>query len=170
MAVAPALGDFENVVGFQAIDHEVAVETGTEDFLGNLMTACAFAGTDDINSGLLAAEDPQPGVQATDAPAGFIGMHDVALPEGLDEQFIGGLGQVGEALLGADEGGGADFQLAVGLQEVADLAVTDAEAVLHLGGHGQDYGAEGVAGGADGVGSLIGVAALPVLAAARAIA
>src|ERR1017187_3971675 len=118
MAVAPALGDFENVIRFQAVDHEVAVEIGAEHLLRNLMTACAFAGTDDINGGLLAAEDPQPGAETTDAPAGFIGMNDVALPQGLDEQFVGGFGQVGEALLGANESGGTDFQLAVGLQEV----------------------------------------------------
>ena len=80
MAVAPALGDFEDVVAFQAIDHEVAVEVGAEDFLGDLMTAGAFAGADDVDGGLLAAEDPQPGAETADAPAGFIGMDDVALP------------------------------------------------------------------------------------------
>jgi hypothetical protein len=42
--------------------------------------------------------------------------------------------------------------------------------VLHLGGHGQDDGAERVAGSAEGIGGLFRVSSLPVLAAAEAVA
>jgi hypothetical protein len=59
-------------------------------------------------------------------------------------------------------------QIAAGGEEVADLAIADAEAVLHLGGHGQDDGPKRVAGSAEGIGGLVGVPSLPVLAAAGA--
>ena len=60
MAVAAALGDVENVVTFQSIDDEIAVEVGTEDVLRHAMSAGTLAGADDIDGGLFAAEDPQP--------------------------------------------------------------------------------------------------------------
>src|SRR5262249_41937257 len=170
VAVAAALGHLEDVIRLEAIDHEVAVEVGAENVMGHAMATGALAGADDVDRGGLAAEDPQPGVESAHAPAGLVGMDDMALAKGFQEQFIRGPGQVGEALLGTDEGTGADLQVAVGLQEVADLAVADAEAVFHLGGHGQDDGAEGIASGADGVGGLLGVPSLPVLAAAGAVA
>ena len=134
--------------------------------MGHAMAAGALAGADDVDRGDLAAEDPQPGAESAHTPAGLVGMDDMALAQGFQEEVIRGPGQVGEALLGTDEGTGADVEVAVGLQEVTDLAVADAEAVFHLGGHGQDDGAEGIAGGADGVGDLLGVPSLPVLAAA----
>ena len=101
MPVATALGDFQDIVAFQAIDHEVAIEVWTEDVFGNLVTACALARANDVDGDCLTAEDPQPGILAADAPAGFIGMDNVALPQGFPQQVIGWLGQVGEALLGA---------------------------------------------------------------------
>ena len=153
----------------QAIDDEVAVEVGAEDVFGDL-DGRGPAGADGVDGDVLVAEDPQPGVEAADAPAGFVGMDDVAAAQGIDEQVVGGPGQVGEALLGADEGGRADFEIAVGAEEVADLAIGDAEAMLEFGGHGQDDGAEGVAGGADGIGGLLGMPALPALAAAGTVA
>jgi hypothetical protein len=42
--------------------------------------------------------------------------------------------------------------------------------MFHLGGHGQDVGAQRVAGGADGIGSLLGMSALPALPAGGASA
>ena len=114
VAIAAALDDVEDIVGFQAIDHEIAVEIGAENVLGNLMAASTGAGADGVDGGAFAAEDPQPGVEPADAPAGFVGMDDVALAQGVDEQVVGGLGQVGQSLLGADEGGGAHFELAIG--------------------------------------------------------
>ena len=80
------------------------------------MAAGALAGADGVDGGRFAAEDPQPGVEAADAPAGFVGMDDVALPQGFDEQVIGGPGQVGQALLGADEGRRGRLQMAVGVR------------------------------------------------------
>src|SRR2546426_345648 len=102
----------------------------------------AFAGAVDKDRGLLAAEDPQPGAETADAPAGFVGMDDMALTEGLDEQVVRRLGQGGHTLPGPDERARADFQVAVGPKEIADFAVTAAEAVFYLGGHGEHDGAE----------------------------
>ena len=68
MPVTTALCDFEDIVGFQAIDHEIAVEVGAENVRGNLVAAGAFARADDVDGGLLAAEDPQPGIESADAP------------------------------------------------------------------------------------------------------
>src|SRR5262249_38796030 len=115
------------------------------------------------------AEHPQPGVEAADSPAGLVNMDDMALPQGFEEQVVGGQGEVGQALLGADEGGRGYVETAVGGEEVSDLAIADTEAVFHLGGYGQDHGAEGVAGGTEGIGGLLGMPSLPVLAATGAI-
>jgi hypothetical protein len=122
----------------------------------------------DVDGRLGAAEDPQPGVEAADPPAGLVGVDDVALPQGFQEQVVGRSGQVGQALLGADEGGGGRVQTGVGGEEVGDLSIADAQAVFHLGGHAQDHGAEGVASGPAGIRGLLGVPSLPVLAAAGA--
>lgn len=37
-------------------------------------------------------EDPEPGIASTDAPAGLVGMNDVGVAEGIEEEFLGGLG------------------------------------------------------------------------------
>jgi len=60
--------------------------------------------------------------------------------KGFQEEFVGGLGQVGQALFRADEGAGTSFELAVGLEEIADFAIADAKTMLHFGSHGQDDG------------------------------
>src|SRR5271155_2375767 len=100
MPVAAALGDFEDIVGFQAIDHEITVEVGAENVVRDLVTAGTLTRANDIDGGQFAAEDPQPRVLAPDAPTGFVGMDDVALAEGFDEEVAGRFGQVGEALFG----------------------------------------------------------------------
>lgn len=68
------------------------------------------------------------------------------------------------ALVGAGEGGGRGVEAAVGFQEVADFAIGHAVAVLEFCGHGEHVGAEGVAGSAGGVGSLLGMTALDAAA------
>jgi hypothetical protein len=55
----------------------------------------------------LAGAYPQPGVEAPDPPARFIGMDDVALPPRFEEQFAGGSGKIRHALRGTNEDGGA---------------------------------------------------------------
>src|SRR5262249_7293251 len=84
---------------------------------------------DDIDGGRLTAEDPQPSVLAANAPARFIGMDYVALSQGFQQQVVGRLGQVGQALFRADEGSRAHFQLAVGLQKIGDAAITGGQPV-----------------------------------------
>ena len=42
VAVATAFGDFEHVVAFEAIDHQVAIELGAEDVFGELMAPGAI--------------------------------------------------------------------------------------------------------------------------------
>jgi len=87
----------------------------------------------------------------------------------LQECVIGGVGQVGQALPGANQGTRANFEGAVGLQVITDFVVADAQAMLHLGGHRQHVGAERVAGGAHGIGGLVGMSALPALPATRQV-
>jgi hypothetical protein len=76
------------------------------------VAACPLARADDIDGGRLTAEHPEPGVLAADAPTGFISMDDLALPQGFQQQVVGGLGQVGQALFGANEGRGGHVQTA----------------------------------------------------------
>jgi hypothetical protein len=97
-------------------------------------------------------------------------VDDVTLPQRFDKHLVRGPGQVGQALLGANEGSGGHMQVGIGGEEFADLPIADAEAMFHLGGHGQDQGAEGVTGSAEGIGGLFGMASLPVLPAARTVA
>src|SRR3990167_9320812 len=127
MAIALAFGVTEKFIGFAAIDDEVAVEVGAENFLRHIAAAAVANGVD---GGVLAGEDPQPGVGAADAPAGLVGVDDLGPPESIEEQIVGGTGQVGQAFLGADERRRTNFQVAVRLQEVADFAIADAESML----------------------------------------
>jgi hypothetical protein len=120
VAVAAALGDVEHVVAFQAVHYQVDIEVRTEDVLGNLVATGTHTGPDHVDGCRFAAEDPQPGVEASDSPAGFVGMNDVALPQRFQEQVVGGPGQVSQALLGADEGGRSHVQIGVGDEEVTN--------------------------------------------------
>jgi hypothetical protein len=43
-----------------------------------------------IDGHVLVAEDPQPGIQTTNPPAGFIGMDDLGPAQGFDKQVISG--------------------------------------------------------------------------------
>jgi hypothetical protein len=54
-------------------------------------------------------------------------MNHVAAAQGVDEQVIGGLGQIRQTALGPDQSGRTDREVAAGLEEVADLAVGNAE-------------------------------------------
>jgi len=61
-------------------------------------------------------------------------------------------------------------EITIGFKEVADLAIRDTEAVLEFCGHRQNRGPKGVAGSADGIGSLLGMSALAIAATAGAVA
>src|SRR6185369_17963220 len=97
-----------------------------------------------IDGHIFIGEDPEPSVDGADAPASFIGMHNMAAPQGIDEKVVGGPSTLGEPLLGTDEGGWANFEVTVRGQEVGDLAIGNAQTMLEFGAHGQDNGAEGV--------------------------
>jgi hypothetical protein len=106
----------------------------------------------------------------TDTPAGLIGMDDLCTTQRFDVQVVVGQCQVGQALLGTHQSGGAEDEIAEGAEEVTDFAIRNAKTMFPFGGHRQDNGAEGVAGGADGVGDLFGMAALAITPATGAIA
>src|SRR5450755_2280550 len=167
MGVALSLGVLEALVGLATIDDQIAIEVRTENFRGDVGAACFVAGADGVDGEVFIAENPQPGIESVDSPAGLVGVHDLAAAQGLDEQVIGGPGQLGEALFGADEGGRASRQAAVGFEEVADLAIGDAETMFEFAGHGENNGTEGIAGGTGGVGILFGMATLAPLPTAR---
>lgn len=168
--VAAALGVIKDIVSSKAIDDEIAIEVGAEQVRRHVMATTADAGANDVDGNVLAGEDPEPTVDRVDAPAGFVGVHDMRATQGIDQQFISGLGEFGETLLGANEGGGADVEVAVGVEEVADFAIGHAEPMLEFGRQRQDDGAERVACRADRVGDLLGVPALTHLAATRTAA
>ena len=167
MAVTLTLGVLQDGIGGETIDNQPAVEVGTENSLGDFVAATL---ADGVNGNLLVGEDPEPGIEGTDTPAGLVGLDDVGPAQGIDQQVVGGPGQLGKALLGTDERGRADGESAIGAQEVTDLAIGDAEAVFEFGSHGEDDGAEGIAGSADGIGDLFGMAALATEAADRTVA
>src|SRR6478672_2260161 len=76
MGVALPFGIFENVVAVQTIDDEDAVKRIAENIRGHV-AAAAIA--DGVNRYVFGGKHPQPSVDATDAPTGFVGMHDVTL-------------------------------------------------------------------------------------------
>ena len=145
-------------------------KSGPRISCGHSVAASACPRANGIDRDVLIAEHPQPSVDGVDSPTGLIGMDDVGFPKGVDEQVIGRLGQIGEPLLGADQSARTDGEVAIGLEEVTDLAIRNAQAVFEFGGHGQDHRAESVAGSADRVGGLLGMAALTALPATRTIA
>jgi hypothetical protein len=166
MAVALALGLLQDRVGGEAIDDEPAVEVGTKNRFGDFVAATL---ADGVDGNVVVGEDPQPGIEATDASAGLIGMDDVGTAQGVDEQGIGGPGQLGQALLGADQGRRANGEIAISVEEVTDLALGDTPAGFEFGGPGEGDGAEGVAGSADGIGDLLGMASLTTEPADRTV-
>src|SRR5262245_22247393 len=74
VAVTASLGVFEDIIGGPTIDDEVAVEVGSEDVGGNIV---ATTGADGVDGDFFGTEDPQPGIDAVDAPAGLVGMNDM---------------------------------------------------------------------------------------------
>src|SRR5438046_1415392 len=98
MRMALALGIVENVIGFETIDDQITVKVGAKDVSGNLMAASALAGANGIDGDVLVAENPQPGIEGADAPAGLVGMDDIATAQGIDEEIESGPGQMCQAL------------------------------------------------------------------------
>src|SRR6202035_1802794 len=98
-------------------DDEPAVEVRAENGFGDFMTATLANGVD---GHVLITEHPEPGIQATDPPARFIGMNDPGPAKGFDEQIISGECQLGQALLGTNQRGRADGEITIGAEEVTD--------------------------------------------------
>ena len=73
-------------------------------------------------------------------------------------------------MLGADKGGGADFLIIIGAEEITDFAIGHAESMLKFSGHGEQDRADGIAGDANGIGNLFGMSALAIVMATAAIA
>src|SRR5271166_722589 len=167
MAVTLALGVLQDGIGGEAIDDEPAVEIGAENGFGHFVAAAL---PDGVDGNVLVTEDPEPGIEATNPPAGLVGMDDVGPTQSIDEQVVSGTCQVGQALLSADQRGRANGEITIGGEEVTDLAIRDTEAMFEFRGHGQGDGADGVTGSADGVGDLLGMAALAAQAADRTVA
>lgn len=111
VGVAAALGIVEDIVGLQTVDDEETVEVRAKNIFGHVVAAAAANG---VNGDVLRTEDPQPGIDVADAPTGFVGMNDVGAAQGVEHKVIGGPGEVGQALFGADEGSRARVQTAVG--------------------------------------------------------
>lgn len=167
-----SLAVVEDRVAGQAIDDQVAVEVGAEDLFGNTVATGTAAGANGVDGDLLTAEAPQPGVDGSDALAGLVGVNDGGVTEGVNSAGHRSERQFGTTLFGAGEGGRADGDSAVSREEVIDLTIGNAEAVFEFGCHGEDDRPERVAGGADGVGDLLGMAAalvLPTAVGARSI-
>ena len=91
-----------------------------------------------------------------------------AVPGRLDQPVVAGLGQPPQAMAAADQGRRGDDQPGEGQQHRGALAVGDAEAMLQVGGEAQQPRPVLDGGGPQGVGGLLGVAALDAAAAGRA--
>ena len=128
----------------------------------------APARADAVERGVLVGEDPQPGRTPADLPAGLIDVLHLAATGGLDQGVVAGLGQPPEAMAAADQRRRGDDQPGEGQQHRRALAIGDAQAVLQVGGEPEQAGAVLDGGGPQGVGGLLGVAALDPAEAGRA--
>ena len=123
---------------------------------------------DAIERGVLVGEDPQPGRPAADLPAGLIDVLHDAVAGGLDQAVVAGLGQPPQAVAAADQRRRGDHQPGEGQEHRGALAIRGADAVLQVGGEPEQPGPELDGGGPQGVGGLLGVAALDAAEAGRA--
>ena len=117
---------------------------------------------------MLVGEDPQPGRATADLPAGLIDVLHLAAAGRLDQALVAGLGQPPQAMAATDQRRRGDDQPGEGQQDRRALAVGDAEAVLQVGGESEQAGAVLDGGGPQGVGGLLGMAALDPAVAGRA--
>ena len=91
-----------------------------------------------------------------------------AVAGGLDQPIVAGLGQPSQAAAAADQRRRGDHQPGEGQEHRGALAIRDAEAVLQVGGEPEQPRSELDGGGPQGVGGLLGVAALDAAVAGRA--
>jgi len=133
MSVALPLLVVENIVTAIAVDYDEAIEVGAEYVVWDSLSAGTGAGANGVIRDVLIGEHPQPGVDGFDSPTGLINMDDVGFAERVDEQLVGRPRQVREPLFGADESGRADRDIAMGLEEITDLAIGNAQAVFEFG-------------------------------------
>ena len=112
MGVATALGIVQALVSFQTVDDEITVENGAENIFGHIGAPTI---TNRVDGGFLTTEDPQPGTQAADAPAGFVGMDDLGPPQVVEQRVVSGTGHIGQALLGANQGSRANLEVTIAL-------------------------------------------------------
>ena len=158
-------GEVQRVIGQEAVADQDALIVVPQDLDDHLV---APASADAVERGVLVGEDPQPGRPAADLPAGLIDVLHGAVPGGLDQAVVAGLGQPPQAVAAADQRRRGDHQPGEGQQHRGALAVRGADAVLQVGGEPEQPRAELDGGGPQGVGGLLGVAALDPAEAGRA--
>ena len=136
-----------------------------QDLDDHLMTP---APADPIDRGVLVGEDPQPGRPAADLPAGLIDVLDGTLAGGLHQPIVAGLGQAPQSVAAPGQGRRGDHQPGEGQQHRRALAVGGPDAVLQVGDEAEQSRAVLDGGGPQGIGGLLGVAALDPSVAGRA--
>ncbi len=75
------------IVGQEPIGGQDAGEVIAQDVEDHIAAA---VGADGVDGEITMCEDPQPGRERADPPAGLIGIHDTTLPDGLQQFFIHG--------------------------------------------------------------------------------
>lgn len=89
-----------------------------------------------------AGEDPEPGREQADAPAGLVGVDGACLTQGGDELSVHEAEPGGNPFARLAEGARGYVHSERGAEMVSDLGVGDAEAVVEIGGGGVGAGAD----------------------------
>src|ERR1022692_220459 len=157
MGIALPLRIFEHIVAVQSIDDEDTVKRWAENLRGNVAAATV---ADGVNRHVFRGEHPQPGVDAANAPTGLVGMHDLTLPQGVQQQRKRWLGLFEQTILRLENGRRIDINAKIGFEKLRDIIIGHTKIVFHFGGHCQYDGANLVAGGAESIRSLQGMAGM----------
>ena len=159
------VGEVLVVVGEKAVAHERSFKLPAQNLDHDIVAARLV---DDVDGDVLAGEDPEPGGEDADAPAGLVDVGGATLSDKGDEVFVDGAETGGDSFARLAEGARRYVYSGRGAEMLGDLRVGDAEAVVQVGGGSPGAWADRDPGRAGGGRGLIGVARADALFASRA--
>ncbi len=154
------------IVGQEPIGGQDAGEVIAQDVEDHIAAA---VGADGVDGEITMCEDPQPGRERADPPAGLIGIHDTTLPDGLQQFFIHGSSGASQLLIRLAPATAADLQPKGIVEHFTDLAIRDPQAMLQISRQRLRSGSHHHAGRPCGLRGLLGMLRAHPLMAVRAV-
>ena len=155
------------VVGQEPIGGQDARKVAAQDVEDHIAAA---VGPDGVDGQVRVSENPQPGRECANPPAGLIDIHDAALADGLQEFFIDGSSRASQLLICLAPAAAADRETKGIIENFTDFAIRDAQAILEVGRQGFGTRSHHDPGRARGLRALFGMLRAYPLVAGVAVA